>query len=199
MSIMHNYPTGYPQHHIRNFAKPLWYQRDRSRTLFDLVWKDLFDLFVNLNHTYKKNNKRITFIPSLEPIKKMRTMKKIYVTLVMITLISASYGQNCGYNGVWNGSSCDCDPGWTGSDCSELIILPANSNSGYRPGSTDAWGASVLKDDSGIYHMWVSVSRIQWLTETGDWFGRPENGVWKMGYSIMQINCPSCILLFSRK
>ena len=84
-------------------------------------------------------------------------MKKIYVTLVMITLISASYGQNCGYNGVWNGSSCDCDPGWTGSDCSELIILPANSNSGYRPASTDAWGASVLKDDSGIYHMWVSV------------------------------------------
>jgi len=84
-------------------------------------------------------------------------MKKIYVTLVMITLISACYGQNCSYNGVWNGSSCDCDPGWTGSDCSELIILQASPNSGYRPNSTDAWGASVLKDDLGIYHMWVSV------------------------------------------
>lgn len=70
---------------------------------------------------------------------------------------SAGYGQNCSYNGEWNGNNCDCDPGWTGPDCSILNILPAEPNSGYQPSNTDSWGASVLKDDSGIYHMWVSV------------------------------------------
>lgn len=84
-------------------------------------------------------------------------MKITSVILVILNLISVCYGQNCSYNGVWNGNNCDCDLGWTGSDCSELILLPANPNNGYRPDNTDAWGASILKDDVGIYHMWVSV------------------------------------------
>ena len=81
-------------------------------------------------------------------------MKNLLIFIFSISFVNA---QNCSYNGDWNGSGCNCDPGWTGSDCSELLVLSANSNSGYRPINSDAWGASVLKDDLGIYHMWVSV------------------------------------------
>ena len=38
------------------------------------------------------------------------------------------------------------------------MILPAAPSSVYNPAYVDAWGASILKDDSGIYHMWVSVT-----------------------------------------
>ena len=63
---------------------------DKSRTLLNLISKDLFVLFINLNHTYKRRNKRITFIPSLPFI-----MKNI-VTLIIITLFICGfcYGQD---------------------------------------------------------------------------------------------------------
>jgi len=44
-----------------------------------------------------------------------------------------------------------------------LILGPADRGTGFRPTLEDAtpwgdsWGASVLRDDDGLYHMWVSV------------------------------------------
>ena len=87
----------------------------------------------------------------------LKIMKSIVLCLFIFTPSLIGYSQNCNYNGTWNGSSCDCDPGWTGPDCSVLRVLPAAPTSGYRPSNTDAWGASILKDDDGLYHMWVSV------------------------------------------
>ena len=86
------------------------------------------------------------------------SLKILACVLLGLTAHQPLNAQNCSFNGNWNGSSCDCDPGWTGSDCSELMILPAAPSSVYNPAYVDAWGASILKDDSGIYHMWVSVT-----------------------------------------
>ena len=48
----------------------------RFRTLFTLILKDLFVLLINLNHNYKKINKR-TFIPTLS------TIKRKYETIIV--------------------------------------------------------------------------------------------------------------------
>ncbi len=84
-------------------------------------------------------------------------MKYFYLIMVVTIQSLTSYGQNCSYNGTWNGTSCDCVLGWNGIDCSILEVLPATPNTGYRPSNTDSWGASIIKDDLGTYHMWVSV------------------------------------------
>jgi hypothetical protein len=48
-------------------------------------------------------------------------------------------------------------------DSWSLILGPADRGSGFRPTLEDAtpwgdaWGASVLRGDDGLYHMWVSV------------------------------------------
>jgi hypothetical protein len=88
-------------------------------------------------------------------------MKSIFYVAVILLQISFLAAQsNCSYNGIFNPqtNSCDCDPGWTGADCRQLLLGPAAPNSGYRPNFSDAWGGAVLKDDqTGVYHMWVSV------------------------------------------
>ena len=82
-----------------------------------------------------------------------------YASLALLWLFSftITYSQNCSFNGTWNGTLCVCDPGWTGADCATLKVLPTAPSTRYNPSHTDAWGASILKDDEGIYHMWVSI------------------------------------------
>jgi len=84
-------------------------------------------------------------------------MKRILFKLIIIAQPILCYSQNCSYNGIWTGTNCECDPGWAGTNCSTLNIFPAQPNCGYQPSNTDSWGASILKDDSGVYHMWVSI------------------------------------------
>ena len=82
---------------------------------------------------------------------------------------------DCQLNGICDVASgtCACDAAWTGADCASLnLIPPAEIVPAYPPPSlldtTASWGASVAKDDTGLYHMFVSEMTTphlnQWLT-----------------------------------
>jgi hypothetical protein len=55
-------------------------------------------------------------------------------------------------------SSCACGAGWIGKRCETLDLQPAREMSGYRMRddghNTSSWGAPVVRDGSGWYHMW---------------------------------------------
>jgi len=67
---------------------------------------------------------------------------------------------DCHLNGVCTTqSTCSCAPGWTGSTCAQLHLLPAKPRpfAGYEEADTASWGGSVLEDPStGLFHMYVS-------------------------------------------
>jgi hexosaminidase len=71
---------------------------------------------------------------------------------------------HCSLNGAYTGGSCTCDPGWRGRDCSQAnvvqseIIYPAQSRWPVPPPLTAAaWGASIVKDETGVYHLFEDV------------------------------------------
>ena len=69
----------------------------------------------------------------------------------------------CSLNGICDLSTntCNCDPAWKGTTCSELNLLPLEPkrvlNGAYRPGKRTSWGANVLysKEDNK-FHMFVA-------------------------------------------
>eukprot|EP01111_Echinosteliopsis_oligospora_P010797 TRINITY_DN341_c2_g1_i1.p1 TRINITY_DN341_c2_g1~~TRINITY_DN341_c2_g1_i1.p1 ORF type:complete len:377 (+),score=75.90 TRINITY_DN341_c2_g1_i1:240-1370(+) len=95
-------------------------------------------------------------------------MMKISVLVVIISLIykhivasssSSSwcdYDSECYYNGVCESNACVCDPGWTGNNCSELILGKVQNTGayGYSP-NISSWGGDVIIVDD-VYHMYVS-------------------------------------------
>lgn len=87
----------------------------------------------------------------------MKFNNRLILHLLVFTQSLLVFSQNCSFNGTWNGGSCECYSAWTGLECNILRVLPAEPNTGYRPENTDSWGASILIDDDGIYHMWVSI------------------------------------------
>ena len=58
-------------------------------------------------------------------------------------------------------TSCVCRVGWVGKRCESLDLLPATKMSGFRQrdggANTSSWGAPVLADALGRYHMWPAV------------------------------------------
>lgn len=78
----------------------------------------------------------------------------------------------CSFTGVCVGGQCQCELGWKGDWCEQLDLLPAtrdpSSPPWIAPGSmgynrlndrgnwTSSWGGSVVRDDNGLYHMWVN-------------------------------------------
>ena len=92
--------------------------------------------------------------------------------LVAVLLFGAVAGANacvdgtdCSLNGVCDedAARCRCDAAWTGAACDRLVILPTDR---YWPAAAyggdaqaeniSSWGGGVVRDDDGLYHMWVS-------------------------------------------
>jgi hypothetical protein len=78
----------------------------------------------------------------------------------------------CSFAGACVADSCVCEVGWRGRFCEQLDLLPATRDPrsppwlapgtlGYNQLSaagnwTSSWGGAVVRDDRGLYHMWVN-------------------------------------------
>jgi hypothetical protein len=60
----------------------------------------------------------------------------------------------CSLNGACRDGACVCDPGWIGTSCSALDLLPARKAAGYKMPGRSSWGGSVIRAN-GTYHMFV--------------------------------------------
>ncbi len=71
----------------------------------------------------------------------------------------------CSLNGV--GSPCKCDPGWTGTNCGQLDLLPApalasqvtalSATTTTNAAANSTWGISVVgPDKTGRYHGYMT-------------------------------------------
>ena len=76
---------------------------------------------------------------------------------------SCSTDSDCSLLGECRSGSCHCDPGWVGSDCAVLSLLPpvplTEAGSSYvAPDGWSSWGMSVVHDTTGdkLYHGFVS-------------------------------------------
>ena len=56
--------------------------------------------------------------------------------------------------------SCVCDAAFTGPKCAQLNLLPADADTlgqlWNRVDNTASWGGNVVRDDSGLYHMFFA-------------------------------------------
>jgi len=61
-------------------------------------------------------------------------------------------------NGECSDGSCKCVPEWTGETCGELNLHPARPSpqAGYDELGVSSWGGSIVADETGLYHMFVS-------------------------------------------
>lgn len=86
-----------------------------------------------------------------------------YVLLVSMLVSTASAcvtDLDCSLNGVCTAGSCVCDAGWTSTSCGQLALAPTNASEGrnraFERGGSSSWGAAVLPDDAGLYHMFYT-------------------------------------------
>ena len=61
-------------------------------------------------------------------------------------------------------AQCKCEPGWTGTRCGVLDLLPSTSVNGFgfrAPNGGSSWGGSVVGPDekTGAYHMYAALMR----------------------------------------
>lgn len=63
---------------------------------------------------------------------------------------------DCQLNGVCNGGSCRCDPGWMGGNCSVLDLRPASPIGayGWSP-NVSSWGGNAVEYE-GQYHLFAA-------------------------------------------
>ena len=90
----------------------------------------------------------------------------LHLSLCILTLVPFSYqcttDYDCNLNGICNTETncCQCDSGWTASDCGALDILPAKKSNGYNRTSENisSWGSSIFRDpkDPNLYHAFVA-------------------------------------------
>lgn len=82
---------------------------------------------------------------------------RVLATLVAATS-SCSTNSECQYNGVCQAQTCSCDPGWKGSTCGELDLLPSSFEGtgayGFSP-NVSSWGGAPLLVN-GTYHLYVA-------------------------------------------
>lgn len=84
----------------------------------------------------------------------------------------------CSLTGTCTAGACVCDAAWTGQACESLHLLPAHRSALYPPGGHATslpstrpfpWGGSILKDDAGIYHLFVVEYMNQCPMTYGTW------------------------------
>ena len=66
---------------------------------------------------------------------------------------------HCSLNGrCSSGGACQCAPGWAGSDCRSLALLPLAepAQQAYCHYNDSTWGGSVIRGYDGVYHLFFS-------------------------------------------
>ena len=58
--------------------------------------------------------------------------------------------------GVCAGRSCRCPPLWAGERCTNLSLAPATVKSGLRLNASTTWGGGLLREPSGVWHMYAA-------------------------------------------
>jgi hypothetical protein len=76
------------------------------------------------------------------------------LALAVGSALSCVVDTDCGLLGDCLQSQCVCDPGWTGSTCASLDLLPAPSDSGLRQSNSSNWCGTILRDetDPSLFH-----------------------------------------------
>jgi len=84
----------------------------------------------------------------------------------------AAVPSDCSLNGEYVAGRCQCDPMWSGPDCSLLspesvsaITYPTEPQ--VTPGvdptySAAAWGGTIARDEKGLYHLFSDVVCQDW-------------------------------------
>ena len=70
---------------------------------------------------------------------------------------------DCAMLGRCTAGRCVCSSGWKGTSCQTLDLLPASGVGafGWSP-NVSAWGAHVVKDKLGVYHMFAAELWNNW-------------------------------------
>lgn len=89
----------------------------------------------------------------------MREITFICFCLFVIPIQSAcTTNYDCELNGVCAKGICDCNPGWTGTYCGQLNLVPGPLEVGLQQPNTSTWCGTIGVNNSGRYqyHMFAS-------------------------------------------
>jgi len=65
---------------------------------------------------------------------------------------------DCSLLGSCVDSICQCDPGWKGSKCGQVDLLPARRDAGYHNPSMSSWCGSAIKVDDKYHYFGSGIS-----------------------------------------
>ena len=90
----------------------------------------------------------------------------VFFAVIIHAVSSSKLGEQCSLNGHWANALCQCDPGWKGSSCAELDLVPASPSSyGLTDFDTPSWGGGAV---------WVA-SENKWHLIVGSRAAAPPN------------------------
>ena len=69
------------------------------------------------------------------------------VVMLVSSAATTSCPKLCQLNGVCRAGVCACDPGWKGSECGRLDLLPASLHAGLQLEGMSSWGGSIAYDE----------------------------------------------------
>jgi len=85
-------------------------------------------------------------------------LKFVILISLSLHLYACTTTEDCQFNGICSNGLCQCDPGWTGSQCGVLNFVPAPLNAGFRQNDSYSWCGTILPDDKtpDLYHLYSS-------------------------------------------
>ena len=75
--------------------------------------------------------------------------------LFVVAMAACQSDLDCRLLGVCREGSCQCDPGWSGSDCGTAKLMPFE-NAGYINASGYSWGGNAIQAPDGRWHLFFS-------------------------------------------
>ena len=70
------------------------------------------------------------------------------VLLASAAAAQCSVDEDCGLLGTCAAGACACEPGWTGTTCASLDLLPAPPDAGLRQANSSNWCLTLLRDEA---------------------------------------------------
>ena len=86
----------------------------------------------------------------------MNRVAALFLLATAVTAWECSNDLSCQLNGKCISGKCVCEAAWKGLNCSEVALLPTTDKAGIKLKVNSTWGGSVIKDNSGKYHMYAA-------------------------------------------
>lgn len=93
-------------------------------------------------------------------MKQSTTLKLLGLSILLGRGLACTTDEDCNLNGICQKNTCACDPGWTGTDCGKLDLIPGPRANGYN--RTDegisSWCNGIIRDPHkpDLYHLFIS-------------------------------------------